>query len=758
MRADFRLEDWIVRPLRDTIERGDEIVHIHPKPMAVLEALAAAGGEVVTRDELFEKVWPGVIVTDDALTQCIVELRKAFADLASDARVIKTVPKVGFCLVPPVTFMDDAPQDNERKSLLPEGRGYRSLIIRTTLVIVAVILLMLAGSWLQEDADEPVSASPVSIAVLPFADLSEAGDQQWFSDGLSEELINMLGRVEGLNVTNRTSSFHFRDTDEEMQVIAKTLGVSHILEGSVRRDAGQLRVTAQLIDAGSGYHLWSEAYDRELKGVLELQQDISRAVTHALMVSLGFRFGAVPGVYAAVDSAAHDAVLMGRHLVAKRTLGDMRTAVGMFEKAIELEPDYALAHAELAMAIRLLANLGGGLNRNEALSLAMPHTEKALALDPELAEAWAAAAWVQETSEERIKHFEQAIRINPSYAIAYTWLARALKAKGRYQEAFVLLEKTIRLDPLSIPGITNYMTELAARSRLDEARREVEKLAFLSPDLHLRYGGWLASEGGNYSVHALGALEALSINPDRRKSMRIQESTLARMGMEQEALAVRELPGAMTLLVLGKPEQAVHVAQQRLARNPDNGFPKRNLGLALAAAGEYERAKPILEDRWQSVAGQVNRASSFRGHEAVALIDVRRAAGEETGELLAAMQDYVNRLKGAGITGTTLPVSVDYLEGITAYLSGQRETGLWLIAQAVEKGGFVLPNQAYLQALYDDPGFAPIMAKQKSRQARERDKFLAVVCKDNPYNEVWQPAEETCEQLQGGSESRVGRP
>jgi len=717
--------------------------------MAVLEALASAGGEVVTREEFFEKVWPGVIVTDDALTQCIVELRKAFGDSAQDARVIRTLPRVGFCLVPEVTELVDDPPGGFYKHRLPKGRGYRGLPIRTSLILVAALLLVLVFSWYRDTPEQQETVSSAAVAVLPFADLSEAGDQQWFADGLTEELINMLARVDGLSVTNRTSSFHFRDPDEDLRIIADTLGVSHVLEGSVRRQGKQLRVTAQLIDAASGYHLWSEAYDRELEDVLALQQDISEAVVQALMENLGYRLGAVPDTSPMVDYEAYDAVLMGRYLVAKRTLDNIHAAVREFEKAIAIKPDYALAHAELAMAIQVLWFVGVDLHLADAKAWAEPHAEKALALDANLAEAWLAAAWIQEAPGDRLRFYEQAIRINPNHSIAHTWLARGLRAESRYQESFDLIETAIRLDPLSIPGIGNYVWDLVERRRFEDARRQTEKLALLSPGMYTRTKAWLDSQGGKYSVFALGVLEDLSINPERRTSRNFLREYLAKMGLEQEALTVRETNYAMTHQLLGNIDDAVSAMQSRFEENPDRRFAPRGLGLVMAAAGHYDQARPLLEKCWQENDGQVNRMGEFRAYEAVALISIRKAAGDDTGELLAAMHDYVNRLKAAGITGTTNSISVDFLEGITFYLSGEREAGLALLARAVENGAFILPNEAYLQTLYEDPDFVPIMARQRERQRHEREAFLAVVCNYNPYREVWQPAAGTCEKFLG---------
>ena len=186
---------------------------------------------------------------------------------------------------------------------------------------------------------------------------------------------------------------------------------------------------------------------------------------------------------------------------------------------------------------------------------------------------------------------------------------------------------------------------------------------------------------------------------------------------------------------------------ERLAEDPISLTARYELAIALAGAGDFNRARPILEDLWQRSGGRITGNSLFfDATSAAALIVIRRDAGEEAkvGELIAAINDDVRRNREAGII-------VDYEEGLAAYLSGERESGLALIAKAVEDGFFILPNEAYLQVLYDDPGFAPIRESQEARQAREREKFLAVVCTDNPYADYWQPAEGTCERFAAAS-------
>jgi len=190
------------------------------------------------------------------------------------------------------------------------------------------------------------------------------------------------------------------------------------------------------------------------------------------------------------------------------------------------------------------------------------------------------------------------------------------------------------------------------------------------------------------------------------------------------------------------------MAEKRVADNT-TPWDLRKLGLALAAAGEYKRARPILEELWQLRSGQVVQWGLIEANHAAALIAIRRDAGEEAGvgELLAAIRDNVRRYREAGLTGRYWDTNVDHEEGIATFLAGEREKGLALIAKAAEDGYFILPNEAYLQTLYDDPDFAPILAGQRARQARERKRFLSIVCTDNPYEAVWQPAEGTCKQF-----------
>jgi hypothetical protein len=219
------------------------------------------------------------------------------------------------------------------------------------------------------------------------------------------------------------------------------------------------------------------------------------------------------------------------------------------------------------------------------------------------------------------------------------------------------------------------------------------------------------------------------------------------IGLEKEAVVIPERLIPEVMSILGRPAEAVVISEERLAEIPDSNWFQSRLGKNLAAKGDYIRAWPILEEMWQRSGGRVS--GMFLTDNAAALIEVRRDAGEEAkvGELVAAIRDNVRRKREAGIIRAQDIYSTDFEEGLADFLAGERKKGLELIARGVEDGYFIMPNEAYLQTLYDDSGFAPILAIQEARQIRERNRFLSVVCDDNPYEEVWQPVEGTCKKF-----------
>jgi len=428
MRGDFRLGEWTVSPRRECILRGDISVRIHPKPMAVLVCLARSGGEVVTRRELFDSVWPGVIVTDDALTQCIVELRKAFGDSAREQKIIRTVPKVGFCLALPVR--------------------------------------------------KPDAGTQPSIAVLPFLNMSADPEQEYFSDGISEELINLLAKTPGLKVISQTSAFSFKNRKLDVPTIAQKLGVSHVLEGSVRWSASRTRVTAQLVEARSDSHIWSQTYDRDFSEIFAIQDEIAQNVVDEVKVTL---FGARPRSVQ-VSPEAYRLYLLGRYHLHNWEASRARSN---FREAIKTDPRFAQAHLAIAICYAL-ETFTGFLSPREGYSKIEAEIESALQSDGNLPEIHRTVAemefyykWNWQAAESA---FLRAISEVPSDAHAHQLYAWFLAAMARTDEAMAIIRRGLELEPLSAAMYLTASNVCYLAGLYDQAISQCEKALEHSPD------------------------------------------------------------------------------------------------------------------------------------------------------------------------------------------------------------------------------------------------------------------------------------
>ena len=484
MRADFYLENWIVRPRRGCIERGGEVIYIHPKPMAVLECLADANGEVVTRDELFEIVWPGIIVTEDALTQCIAELRKAFGDSAKESRIIKTLPRVGFCLLPPIKTL------HERGHIRAVRARKRLLGFGTVIVLITVIAIW--RTTVVNEIESPVIAPlKPSVAVLPFVNRSSIPDDTFFVDGIHDDLLTQISKISGIKTISRTSVMQYRNSTKSVTEIADELGVNTILEGGVQRDGNFVRINVQLIDALNDAHLWSEIYDRKLSAgsIFAIQTEISNAIAEALKAALTpmelKRLNTIP----TESLEAYEAFLMGRHHAARREANSLADAVSYFSSAVEIDPQYALAWASLGETY-LIQRRDANISDQRLLEKAQAATEKALELDPELGEAYTTLGllkWTNDDYSGADKAFLKAIELAPNYAVSYHWYTTSLRDQGRYEEAMDMIMVAAQLDPLS--SIIRYSLAKSYRTdgRFEEALAELEKGVTIDPNFALAH-------------------------------------------------------------------------------------------------------------------------------------------------------------------------------------------------------------------------------------------------------------------------------
>jgi serine/threonine-protein kinase len=332
-------------------------------------------------------------------------------------------------------------------------------------------------------SSEAAAALPQkSIAVLPL--LNESGDpkDEYFSDGLSEELIAALAQISGLKVIGRSSSFRFKDRKEEPKMIGEKLGVSTLLDGTVRKQGDRVRIVAELVNAADGIQLWTRTFDRELKDIFAVQEEIARAVADSLKVTLlGTQEN--PGQIAPKNVEAHNAYLQGHFHFQRRNLEDYRKAVGFFDQAIRLDPDYALAYAERSEAWTFIGDLTG--QREPAWSKARSDAEKAVAIAPALAEARAALGWVRFFIDwkfaEGLSELKRAKELSPVNPTANDLLARVMVYLGRVDEAERQARHAVELDPLSVIAQGNVARVLLFAGKLEEADAAARKAAELQP-------------------------------------------------------------------------------------------------------------------------------------------------------------------------------------------------------------------------------------------------------------------------------------
>ncbi|HSQ70392.1 MAG TPA: tetratricopeptide repeat protein, partial [Steroidobacteraceae bacterium] len=325
-------------------------------------------------------------------------------------------------------------------------------------------------------AAETVEAS---IAVLPFVNMSDAADTEYFSDGLAEEILNALAQIPGLRVPSRTSSFAFRGQQIDLRSVATTRAVAHVLEGSVRRDGERIRVTAQLIDARSDSHLWSKTWDRRLEDVFQVQQEIAGEIANSLEV----RFGGPenrPKSVGTENVEAYERYLQARHLWRQRGEGPLRQSIEVFNEAIRLDPGFARAHAGLAASTAVLtAYTGPDVDADELGRAAQTQALRALSLDPSLAEAHAVLAAVLESNwqfQAADDEFQRAIALDPSDSTAQQWYAEFLAHVGRFKEAEQHIDRALELDPLSpIMNYSGALITMGARMDLPESLERAER-------------------------------------------------------------------------------------------------------------------------------------------------------------------------------------------------------------------------------------------------------------------------------------------
>lgn len=398
---------------RGGLMAGAREVRLTPKALALLAFLAERPGEVVTKDELFAAVWPETEVGDGALVTCIQELRKALRDNARRPRYIETLHR----------------------------RGYR--------FIAKLPAAQQPGSHETERPALPLPDRP-SIAVLPFTNMSDDPDQDYFADGISEDLITGLSRIRWLFVIARNSTFVYKDRAVDVKQVSRELGVRYVLEGSVRRAGNRVRITAQLVDAISGAHHWAERYDRELADIFALQDEITRSVAGVIEPYLLSAEGARTLARSPDDLGAWELVARAQTYAWRLTRADYDAALEILKRAVETFPDYAPAHGLLGVRLVFGVHMGW-TEPAEGLASGHRHAVRAIALDDY--EPWGHIglgywAMMERRTEESIAAFGRAVKLNPNSAAAHSYLSHIFAFAGQDREAIEHAEEAIRLSPL----------------------------------------------------------------------------------------------------------------------------------------------------------------------------------------------------------------------------------------------------------------------------------------------------------------------
>ena len=407
------------------------------------------------------------------------------------ARLVVVVLTLGFPVALVLAWAYElTPEGLQRTDeIAPEKSVARSTGRKLDFVIIGVLLAVIGVLVFQHSRSakpSPIVRLPEkSIAILPFLDFSQAKDQEYFSDGITEQIINSLAHVHGLFVVARTTAFSFKNKNMDIREVGRQLGVSHVLEGSVSHGPGKVRVVAQLIDVANGYHLWSETYDSTEKDLLSLQSDVATKVAKALQIELQLAETTQLAKSLTQDPEAYDLYLRGRYLLNKRTTDSIQKGRALFEQAVAKDPRFALGHAGIADSYIQLGKIGE-LTGDEAATRAWPEVSTALALDDNLAEGYASRATILTDFEwnwtAAEPDYRKAIELNSNNANAHHWYARHLAELGRSEEALQEIEAAQKLDPLSPFIRTSKGKILCTMQRYDEAIDQCRRAIDLQGD------------------------------------------------------------------------------------------------------------------------------------------------------------------------------------------------------------------------------------------------------------------------------------
>ena len=714
-----------------TLERNGRRVELQDKAFDVLVYLIEHRERFVPQEELLDALWPGVHVGSAALSKAVQKARQAINDDGDQQTVLRTKHGHGFRFVAEVADL------SEPEAARPAPARFRTRV--AAVAGIAALLLVVALVWLlQRQTTDRIRGH--ALAVLPFADMSADADQEYFADGIAEELLNTLAHFEGLRVVGRTSSFSFKNSDADLKTIGEALGADVILEGSVRTVGDRVRITAQLVDAEDGFHRWSETYDRELGDIFAIQTEIATAIADALRVSLSLEERERLATVSTENLVAYQAYLLGRQRLAKETAAASAEAVTYFQRAIELDPSFALAYVGLADAYDWQFNFSG-LPPEELLAKAQAATDKALELDDRLGEAYSSLGNIKLNRydyEGAEAAFQRALELNPNYATAYYSYGELLSWKlGRFEEGLALRRKALELNPLSAAIISNVAEDLANLGRFDEALAWYEKALEVDPGFTHSYrfiAGHYWFVSGQLDEAAVWLGRSLSFDPGNPEHPALLGELFMDLGDPGQAEywvnRSNELGpdtywanSAMVTLHLyrGDEAAALDYGRKLLAIYPREFLivaPLRNHELRV---GRYLEARALYEENYPELLNEDDPKIFLGNYLAaidLALVLSKTGEQERADLLLNRSLQYIQTIQRLGWNGYGIAdVQIHALRD-------DKEKALAALRQAIDEGWryfwwYFLKLDPNLESLHDEPEFQAMFEEIEADMAEQ---------------------------------------
>ena len=578
-------------------------LRLQGQPFQVLAILLEKPGELVTREELRSRIWGQTVVDfDHGVNKAINKIREALGDSAENPRFVETVARRGYRFLADVTAIetipirereaapdeivrtaDPGPIDVAAADTEPKRAPRR--VARTVVGLGLVLVVVAALSW---TVYSHIRSTPKirSLAVLPLASLSSDPSQDYFADGMTDELITDLGQISALRVISRTSAMTYKGVSKPLPQIARELDVEAVVEGSVLRSGDRVRITAQLIQVPDERHMWAQSYEGNLRDALTLQNSVARAIAEQIQATLNRQEEAALKNSDAVDPEAYEAYLKGRYFWNKRTGDGLNKAIGYFNSAIEIDPGYAKAYSGLADSYALLGDWEYGvLSPQEAFPKAKVAATRALVLDDKLADAHTSLAftldlydWDWKSAE---KEYQRALALNPGYATAHHWYAWHLIVMGRNDEGIAELRKAQNLDPLSLIISADLADALCIARRHDESVEQSRKTIALDPNFavaHYQLGQALEQKGRHDD-----AIEEFKRAIDLSGGSTTFDSNLA-----------------YSYAASGRREEAMKIVKDLEARQSQQSSIDANIALIYVGLGDKAQAMIWLNNAYQA--------------------------------------------------------------------------------------------------------------------------------------------------------------